>query len=100
MLRLRRRSLRCTPGRGMYTRGWASATARRRERWRVEGGGFSRDCASCSFGCCPAEWVHDVGAQVGDPRDPLWASHTEAHVRWWVSVWRAQRQAGCARTLL
>lgn len=39
------------------------------------------------------------GPQVGDPRDPGWRGHLEAHVRWWGEVWARQRERGCARWL-
>lgn len=40
---------------------------------------------------------YDQGAQVPDPRSPLWDAPLQAHLRWWRAVWESQRRRGFAR---
>ena len=39
----------------------------------------------------------DQGAQVPDPRSPLWGTALQAHLRWWRTVWESQRRRGFTR---
>ncbi len=43
---------------------------------------------------------HSQGAQVPDPRDPMWTDAVAAHERWWDLVWDAQAARGLAETTL
>lgn len=38
---------------------------------------------------------HAQGPQVPDPRDPLWAAHLEAHLKWWRKIVELRRAEGC-----
>ncbi len=40
---------------------------------------------------------YDQGAQVPDPRSPLWDAPLQAHLRWWRAVWESQRRRGFTR---
>ncbi|MBC2603738.1 sugar phosphate isomerase/epimerase family protein [Puniceicoccus vermicola] len=40
---------------------------------------------------------YDQGAQVPDPRAPLYQPAVEAHIRWWKSVWKSQKERGFER---
>ncbi|MGE9291175.1 MAG: sugar phosphate isomerase/epimerase family protein, partial [Puniceicoccales bacterium] len=40
---------------------------------------------------------YDQGAQVPDPRAPLYQPALEAHLRWWKSVWKSQQERGFER---
>jgi hypothetical protein len=37
---------------------------------------------------------YDQGAQVPDPRAPMYGSAVEAHLRWWRALWEGQRRRG------
>ena len=37
---------------------------------------------------------HEQGPQVSDPRDPMWQPQVEAHERWWMQIWQAQKARG------
>ncbi len=37
---------------------------------------------------------YEQGPQVPDPRDPAWASHLQAHERWWEMAWAAAQARG------
>ena len=37
---------------------------------------------------------YDQGAQVPDPRAPMYSSVVEAHLRWWKVLWEGQRRRG------
>lgn len=39
----------------------------------------------------------DQGAQIPDPRSPLWGTALQAHLRWWRTVWESQRRRGFTR---
>jgi hypothetical protein len=37
---------------------------------------------------------YDQGAQVPDPRAPMYQHFVEAHVRWWRALWKGQEKRG------
>jgi hypothetical protein len=37
---------------------------------------------------------YDQGAQVPDPRAPMYKHFVEAHVRWWRALWTGQEKRG------
>lgn len=37
---------------------------------------------------------YDQGAQVPDPRAPMYAPMVEAHIRWWKQIWSGQHKRG------
>lgn len=40
---------------------------------------------------------YDQGAQVPDPRAPLYQPAVDAHIRWWSKVWQSQMERGFER---